>query len=592
MNIESLAVTAVKDAISKTDYLVDNINMNDKEPSWDGSIYVYKVPGNNHKKEDYLATIPVQVKGKVIKDHSNDKISFRVQTSDLKNYRKIGGTLFFVVYISSDGTNKKIYYNSLLPFEINRLLKKAETKKSMGIDLCSFPTEKNEITNTVLNFARDMDKQGLLRNGEYDMERAAKEFDLSKFQYSFTYSGLGHKINHAADYVLTHDLYLYAHNEDHTVNIVVDHMMRADIVAETLNMEVGVAGKVYYSSYIIKHTRERKELHIGKSFVIKLGEESVGLTYKLSGNIQQRIIDMEFMIAMIENRHIYINSVKIPFHATEAEIESFHIDDAKKQLIHLKNIQEILCNLGIKQSLEIDNLTAKDDDFLKMLITAFKHNKPVPFKSNNLPPVAPVTIANLKILLAFKPTSDGKSYEVKDFFCEHFEVAGQDNKGKMFETSQYTILDEETFSSISNLNIPIVVKDLCAYHNDIHYSRANLCALEMIKAFDKTQNSNFVHAAEEIFEWLIENDSESKDLCTMNLYQCYIRERKLSFSEKAILYNLLDKYKGNSSMLAGLSILLDEKEEALNYIEMLSESEKLEFISYPICNLIDGIITN
>lgn len=30
MNIESLAVAAVKEAISKTDYLVDNINMNDK----------------------------------------------------------------------------------------------------------------------------------------------------------------------------------------------------------------------------------------------------------------------------------------------------------------------------------------------------------------------------------------------------------------------------------------------------------------------------------------------------------------------------------------------------------------------------------
>lgn len=495
--------------------------------------------------------------------------------------------MFFVVYISSDGENKKIYYNSLLPFEINRLLKKAESKKSIQIDFYSFPTEKNEITNTVLNFAKDMDRQGLLRNGEYDMERAAKEFDLKKFQYGFAYSGIGMKLYDAADYVLTHDLYLYAHNEDHTVNIVVDHMMRADIVAETLNMEVGVAGKVYYKSYIIKHTRERKELHIGKSFIIKLGDNSFGLTYKLSGNIKQRITDMEFMIAMIENRHIYINSVKFPINASTDEIDSFHIEDAKKQVVHLKNIQDVLEKLGLTEVLDIDKLTTKDDDFLKMLLAAFKHGKPVPFKNNNIPPVAPITIANLKILLAFKSTGDGNFYEVKDFFNEHFEVCAHDNNGRMFETSQYTILDEETFSSISNLNMTSVLKDLCSYNNEIHYSRVILCTLEMIKAFDKTKNFIFLNAAKEIFTWLLENDSDSEDLCIMNLYQCYARERKLSLSEKSTLYNLLKKYDGNNSMLAGLSILLGEKEEALNYIQMLSENEKTEFIGFPIYNLIN-----
>lgn len=73
----------------------------------------------------------------------------------------------------------------------------------------------------------------------------------------------------------------------------------------------------------------------------------------------------------------------------------------------------------------------------------------------------------------------------------------------------------------------------------------------------------------------------------MNLYQCYARERKLSLSEKSTLYNLLKKYDGNNSMLAGLSILLGEKEEALNYIQMLSENEKTEFIGFPIYNLIN-----
>lgn len=224
MNIESMAVSAVQNAISKTDYLCEQINKGDKEPSWDGVIYVYNTPSNNHKKEDYKATVHVQVKGKLINDHSEEKIKYSVSVIDLKNYRKVGGTMFFVVYISSNG-DSKIYYNSLLPFELNRILKNVGKKKTVSVEFTAFPTDKAEITNLFMNFARDMDKQALLRNGEYDLERAKKEFDLSKFQYGFTYSGLGYDCNNPADYMLYHDLYLYAHNEDKTVNIVIDCLL-------------------------------------------------------------------------------------------------------------------------------------------------------------------------------------------------------------------------------------------------------------------------------------------------------------------------------------------------------------------------------
>lgn len=335
MNIESLAVSEVKNAISKTDYLVEAIHDNDKEPSWDGCIYVYEKPANNHKKDNYLATVPVQVKGTLQSTFMNEKIKFRVNLSDIKNYRKVGGTLFFVVYISPDGESKKIYYNSLLPFELNRILKEAGSKKSVQIDFRAFPNDKNEITNTVMNFARDMEKQTLLKNGEYNMERAAKEFDLSKFKYSFSYSSLGYDYNNSPDYLLKHDLYLYAHNEDGTINIVVDHINCADIITQTFDKKVSAGGKEFYSTYILKHTREGKEIQVGKSFTLKMQENSINLNYSLSGNLKERIQDIEFMIALIDNQHIYINDEKIPFNLTKTEIEAFHVDEAKKQLEYL-----------------------------------------------------------------------------------------------------------------------------------------------------------------------------------------------------------------------------------------------------------------
>lgn len=48
MDTEALAVSAVKSAIAKTDYLVDYIKDKDKEPMWDGAIYAYSSTNENN----------------------------------------------------------------------------------------------------------------------------------------------------------------------------------------------------------------------------------------------------------------------------------------------------------------------------------------------------------------------------------------------------------------------------------------------------------------------------------------------------------------------------------------------------------------
>ena len=60
MDIEKLATSAVTGYISKTDYLSPFINEGDKEPSWDGNIYVFN---NRSKSKCYLmGKVAVQVK--------------------------------------------------------------------------------------------------------------------------------------------------------------------------------------------------------------------------------------------------------------------------------------------------------------------------------------------------------------------------------------------------------------------------------------------------------------------------------------------------------------------------------------------------
>lgn len=103
--IETLSVNAVKDSIVTSDFLDQFIADNDKEPSWDGFVYIY---GDKSKKKSTLkGRMPVQVKGTECEDFSKSEISFQMSKSDLRNYLYNGGCVLFVVYIGNVGIRKK-----------------------------------------------------------------------------------------------------------------------------------------------------------------------------------------------------------------------------------------------------------------------------------------------------------------------------------------------------------------------------------------------------------------------------------------------------------------------------------------------------
>ena len=133
MNVEMMGVNLVKLALSKTDYVVPHINDNDREPSWDGDVEVYRKGGDTHSKSELILKVPVQIKGHKENNVKKKKISYQIDLSDLRNYLNAGGTTFMVVYVSEDGEKSQIYYVSLLPFELKRLINKYGHQKSKRI---------------------------------------------------------------------------------------------------------------------------------------------------------------------------------------------------------------------------------------------------------------------------------------------------------------------------------------------------------------------------------------------------------------------------------------------------------------------------
>ena len=92
--IEQIAVNAVKDIFLQSEIFNPCIPYNDREPIWDGFIYI-------QNKNQTTIRIATQVKGKTAKKISKTP-SYPIRISDLNAYKRDGGVIFFVVFITEE----------------------------------------------------------------------------------------------------------------------------------------------------------------------------------------------------------------------------------------------------------------------------------------------------------------------------------------------------------------------------------------------------------------------------------------------------------------------------------------------------------
>jgi len=584
MDIESAAVSAIKSVIATTDYLQEFIQDKDKEPSIDGHIYVYSNKGDNHPKNELIGKVPVQVKGEKGKNLSRKTIKHKAYIADLRNFRMMGGALFFIVRIDKDD-HKKIYYAALLPYVINLVLKAAKPKqKQISLTFSEFPTAKNEISNLVIDFSRDMKKQEILKDGEYSLEQAAKEFDIRKMKFGMSYTGIGYTRGDLGDYMLNHEMYFYASNQEGNINVVLDHIENVSSVITKLPYAVKTGEETFYQCYCVEHTHEGKALLVGKSFKFKITGNSIRFNYKLQGNLDEQVHDLQFLLAMFNNRNIYFGNTKLTITPTEKELKAFPLDYSKRHLHDLLRVKKVLELLHIKKSLEIESLDNKGAQYLQMLVHAFDDGKSISFDERLKQTIAPVDVGNMKILLYFEPIGE-REYVLHDFFSTIIPVTTKNENGEMIPTSQFTILKKDDYIHVDNINLQEIIRDMKQYQSIEHYSRVNQSVLEMLNAFDECKNVDYLSASRDLLSWLSESNPSDKDLYTVNLYQCYLRERPLSIKEKQELYRMLNNYEDNYYMTAGISLLLGEVDEAAKCLKKLPENTLKEFRTYPIYRL-------
>lgn len=537
------------------------------------------------RKDKLTGRAAVQVKGLKRKNLRQKSIHYSMERADLENYRSDGGVILFVVYIGPD-MQEKIYYASLTPFYLNEILRvTSQGKRKTKLSLRLLPDCADELCNIVFNFIRDSKKQSIVRNGHmWTFQEVAELFGRDNIELNFSYTGIGYDKSNPFSFLSKNDIYMYAQNKEKTVTIPLQHIEHIDMQVQESMARI-TAGNVSYVEKItfFQYSDGKMILIIGKSLKFIYEKKKSVFKYTLDGNLDERIKAIELLIEMMTEKSIYVNDDKIDLDPDYRELELFDLKKRKKQLKYYKFIKETLDKLNVKSSLEVEKLTEKEENNLRMLVNAILFGRTVSFKEKgDIPDVCAMNFANLRIVLAFHKEKNGR-YTVEDFF--NTSMVCIIDKNAEYRTTPFCILRMEDYLYDDNLVLDMVIDRFKQYDNEAHLEKLVFCILEMIKAYDVDEKKKeLLDGAKELCVWMGEKKPDDI-IHRINYLQCCIRERELSNEEIDELSEIVVNKATDNVLLAGVHILLKSKNMAKKYIEMLNENQIKEFKKYPIYTL-------
>ena len=177
-----------------------------------------------------------------------------------------------------------------------------------------------------------------------------------------------------------------------------------------------------------------------------------------------------------------------------------------------------------------------------------------------------------------------------DFFKTDISVAFEDrnNAGKMLPISQYSILHENEFLTLSNINFEVLLPSFQkAEHHYETFNRANWFLLELLNAYDKaegTRKEKILKACKGFSDWISEAPEDELDyqIKTLNKLQTIKRWRDFNIDEIGALYAMVENKDTREDCVVGAYLLLGQQQAAEIHFGKLSEEEQKNFKEYPI----------
>ena len=581
--IEESATTALKSALLKCPILDAYIDSNDKTPSWDGTVFVYK--SEDQKKENIKGRVPIQVKG-TEKIFVSDVATFSCSTVDLRNYYHDGGCIFFLVSVVPATGEHKIFYASLLVVDLDKILKSAKAQKSYSIRLKLFPeNDPKEMAHIFLSFTSNAHKQSSFIGKDLlsieELERRGTKIE----SLTFNASGIGLKEEDLPSFMSAHDFYLYAKPEGLDIEIPIDRITDA-IVSKPVDGDIKVKEQIYYNSYAVQYFKGEPTIRIGRGLSLVLNQEQKksSISFKPSGTLSEFIKDASLFLDVLESREISINGAKITFN----DPITVDVASRKSSLAYYKDVKKMLELLGVTEELQIDSISPQDESNLKNFVGAVLYNRKIGFRNMTEKTFyGPFKIANLVIWIWAERNQEGQ-YSVQNFFSPRhiamFTLDDMKHKNPI-PASQFLFLDKSAFIHTSNINYELMYQDIIQKELKPEMAdRYVFWLLDILSAYDEQKEKAplLLGFAEKICDWLQAQGLADGNIMLLNKLQIVKRRRKLNPSEIVELAKLTVP-DCPPNIRCGAYLLLDDQIAAQRCLDEMDTESQKTFLTYPIC---------
>lgn len=582
--IEESATTALKAALLRCPILDSYIDSNDKTPSWDGTVFVYK--SENTKKENLAGRVPIQIKGteKVI---VSDTATFSCSVADLNNYYKDGGCVFFLISVDLSSGYSRIFYKTLLVVDLDKIIKGAGKQKTSTIHLNLFPTEANEISSIFMGFTDNVHKQMAFIGKDIPTFESLEASGAEITSLTFTASGIGLTLDEIPKFLSTHDFYLYAKVKGLDVDVPIDKVTNA-IISKPVDGEVRIKDRCFFSAYRVVYENGNPIIRIGRGISVALKAEKNRITVHTDSpdTLSDFIIEVDFFIELVEQGELTLNGVTIPLNGASLS----DLQERKKNLEYCKDVKKMLDYLGVTEELLLNDLSENDEKNLRNFTGAVLYNRKIGFPNMEQDQFyGAFKIANLVIWIWAKRQSDGM-YSIDSFFKSHQIALFTDDDvdlKKPIQTSQFVLFDKKGLVHISNMDYEMVYSDISQTPPSPEYcTKVNFLVLDMIGAYDEQtkHDEKLLNLAEKICDWLKSIESMiDPEVLLLNKLQITKRRRTLSMSEIIELAKLTDNSYPPATR-CGAYLLMDADEEAQKSFDELPLIAQEDFLKYPICH--------
>mgnify|MGYP001323144681 CR=1 FL=1 len=583
MSSDDIEITGID--IFKTNFLFNRkiitprITANDKGISWDGYIDVFDCENHNNAKARLLGRVPVQVKSSNRRPYRTESYPFN--KSDLKNYYNYGGIIFIrPIFISL--TDYKIYYSILLPVKIKRLLEDNKDKSKVKVNL-KRANNCSEFEDICIFFIQNSKKQFNIDNIK-DITQLAGSFDRIKVE-GFGPGGLNFFSEDTCFYIEANGVEIPLENKLFSLDFNTNIAVTINDIVFFDNVKINKTANcitIYFNSMLTLIQKKNNDFSLemkavdGSAF-----HEVIACTYFFQELAQKK----SFKIGDIEISNLDSNIKQNNWKGILEELNVF-----KEALIYLGfSIEEVLFHDFFENYSKMQLLVGV---FIKKTrrISIKKNVEEAPFS------ILDQKLFNKNLLFFLAKTNNAEEYDMYSFFENElsiFDFHIKASNGTNLKTSRFLLISTpEQIWSCQN-EYPNIESDLIEKYSELAFEEYQRFIFTCIAAFDKYRNENVLQLAESIQNMVMEVSSFEEDSLgylsnIINKYQIIKRKRHLDNEEKALIFNLKNKYNSMLKFVACANILLDSHTEFEMVFKSFEDSDKQEFRSWPIFALATG----